>query len=218
MRWVIFGVLFVVTIILAIFAAGAMLPLSHVASRKLKVNQPPEAVWNAITDHSDEPKWRSDLSSVVRLPDQNGHQAWQETYKDGMKLLLEDTEAIPTQKLVRQVKDSGNMFSGQWTFEITPVAGGSILTITERGEVPNPFFRFVSRFIMGSTKSIEQYMTALAGKFGEKAEFVRLWRQRLNTDFTDQTDLHGSNSLSSVAIRDIPEIRGKPLQYLLPKR
>jgi len=43
MRWVIFGVLFVVTIILAIFSAGAMLPLSHVASRKLKLNQPPEA-------------------------------------------------------------------------------------------------------------------------------------------------------------------------------
>jgi hypothetical protein len=72
------------------------------------------------------------------------------------------------------VKDSGNMFSGQWTFEITPVgSGGSILEITERGEVPNPFFRFVSRFIMGHSKSIEQYMTALAGKFGEKLEFVK---------------------------------------------
>jgi hypothetical protein len=66
------------------------------------------------------------------------------------------------------------MFSGQWTFEITPAGSNtSILEITERGEVPNPFFRFVSRFIMGHTKSIEQYMAALAGKFGEKAEFEK---------------------------------------------
>jgi hypothetical protein len=172
MRWVILAIVFLVTIVLAIFATGAMLPLGHVASRKLKLNQPPEAIWQAINNHSEDPKWRSDLKSVERLPDQNGRLAWQETYKDGMQLLLEDSEAVPPQKLVRRVKDSGNMFSGQWTFEITPAGpGNSILEITERGEVPNPFFRFVSSFIMGHTKSIDQYMTALAGKFGEKPEF-----------------------------------------------
>jgi hypothetical protein len=174
MRWVILGILFLVTIVVAVFAAGAMLPLGHVASRKLKLNQSPEAVWQVISNHSDDPKWRSDLKSVERLPDSNGHPAWQETYKDGMKLLLEDSEAVPPQKLVRRVRDSGNMFSGQWTFEITPAGpGSSVLIVTERGEVPNPFFRFVSRFIMGHTKSIEQYMTALAGKFGEKPEFEK---------------------------------------------
>ncbi|MCU1310523.1 MAG: Polyketide cyclase/dehydrase [Candidatus Angelobacter sp.] len=174
MRWIILGTIFLVTFVLAIFATGAMLPLGHVASKKLKLNQPPEAIWQAISNHSDDPNWRSDLKGVERLPDQNGHPAWQETYKDGMKLLLEDSETVPPQKLVRRVKDSGNMFSGQWTFEIAPVgSGGSILEITERGEVPNPFFRFVSRFIMGHTKSIEQYMTALAGKFGEKPQFEK---------------------------------------------
>jgi hypothetical protein len=174
MRWVILGALFLITIVLAIFATGAMLPLGHVASRKLKLNQPPEAIWQAISNHSDDIKWRTDLKSIERLADINGHPAWQETYKNGMKLLLEDSETVPPQKLVRRVKDSGNMFSGQWTFEITPAgSGGSILEITERGEVPNPFFRFVSRFIMGHTKSIEQYMTALAGKFGEKSGFEK---------------------------------------------
>ena len=173
MRWVVFAVVFLICLIIAIFAAGAMLPLNHVASQKIKLNQQPEAVWKAITDHSSEPNWRSDLKSIEHLPDQNGHPAWRETYKDGMKLFLEDTEALGPRRLVRKVKDSGDMFSGQWTFDITPADGGSILEITERGQVPNPFFRFVSRFIMGHTKSMEQYMTSLAGKFGEKAEFEK---------------------------------------------
>src|SRR4051794_7507871 len=109
MRWVILGILFLVAIVIAIFAAGAMLPLGHVASRKLRLNQPAEVVWQAISNHPDDPQWRSDLKSVERLPDQNGHPAWQETYKDGMKLLLEDSESSAPQKLVRKVKDSGNM-------------------------------------------------------------------------------------------------------------
>jgi hypothetical protein len=171
MRWVIMAVLFLVVLVLAIFAAGAMLPLGHIASRKMKLNQTPEAVWQAINTHPEE--WRPELKSIAKLPDSNGHPAWQEEYKDGMKLILQDTESIPPKKLVRTVHDSGNMFSGQWIFEITPVPGGSVLQITERGEVPNPLFRFVSRFIMGHTKTIGQYMTALAGKFGEKAEFVK---------------------------------------------
>jgi hypothetical protein len=35
------------------------------------------------------------------------------------------------------------------------------LTITERGEVYNPFFRFVSRYVMGHTQSIDEFMAAL---------------------------------------------------------
>jgi hypothetical protein len=174
MRWVIIATVFAITVLLGIFAAGAMLPLGHVASRKVKLNQTPDAVWQAINNHPDEPNWRPELKSIERLADVNGHPAWQENYKDGMKLLLEDTESVPAKKLVRKVAESRNMFSGQWEFEITPAAAGSsILQITERGQVPNPLFRFVSRFIMGHTKSMEQYMTALAKKFGEKPEFVK---------------------------------------------
>ena len=45
---------------------------------------------------------------------------------------------------------------------------GTLLTITERGEVYNPIFRFVSKFLMGQTKSMDEYLRALGRKFGEE--------------------------------------------------
>jgi hypothetical protein len=38
---------------------------------------------------------------------------------------------------------------------------GSELRITEEGEVYNPIFRFVSRFIMGHTATIDSYLSAV---------------------------------------------------------
>ena len=40
------------------------------------------------------------------------------------------------------------------------------MTITERGVVYNPIFRFVSRFLMGYTATMKTYLNALARRFG----------------------------------------------------
>lgn len=42
-----------------------------------------------------------------------------------------------------------------------------MLTITENGEVHNPLFRFVSRFIMGYAATIDACLKALRAKLGE---------------------------------------------------
>jgi len=57
-------------------------------------------------------------------------------------------------------------YSGTWTFELQPAAQGTELNITEDGEVSNPLFRFVSRFIMGHTATIDAYLRALTARLG----------------------------------------------------
>jgi hypothetical protein len=75
--------------------------------------------------------------------------------------------------LVRQIiADENAPFSGRWEIELAPVAGGTSVQITERGEVRNAFFRFVSRFIMGHTATINEYLKNLAGAFGEKVSAI----------------------------------------------
>ncbi|HEY2546243.1 MAG TPA: hypothetical protein VGI46_09275 [Candidatus Acidoferrum sp.] len=59
-------------------------------------------------------------------------------------------------------------FGGTWTFEISPVASGATLRITERGYVTNPFFRFMSRTVFSQTATMESYLKSLARKFGEE--------------------------------------------------
>jgi len=41
-------------------------------------------------------------------------------------------------------------------------AEGTLLTITEDDEVYNPIYRFVSRFIIGHTQTIDSYLNDLA--------------------------------------------------------
>lgn len=52
-------------------------------------------------------------------------------------------------------------FGGSWTYELTPVADGTRLRITENGEVYNPLFRFLSRFVFGHYASIDKFMADL---------------------------------------------------------
>ena len=71
-------------------------------------------------------------------------------------------------KLVRRIASDDLGFGGDWQYVITPTSeGGCQLTITEFGKVPNPLFRFMSKYIFGQTATMEKYMKALAAKFGE---------------------------------------------------
>ena len=58
-------------------------------------------------------------------------------------------------------------FGGTWTYEVQPDVTGSAVTITEDGEVYNPIFRFVSKFIMGHKATMNGYLRALGKKFGQ---------------------------------------------------
>ena len=162
MRWAIITVVALFAIIIAIFAAGAVLPRKHVATSTTRITTGPQVIWDTIIDHANDPKWRPELAKIERLPDHNSHPVWLETYKDGMKLELEDTLADSPKKLVREVHDTGDMFSGRWEITVTQLgAVYSEVRITEYGEVPNPFFRFMSRFVFRHTKSMEQYLQSL---------------------------------------------------------
>src|SRR5205085_12103805 len=124
--------------------------------------------WQVINDHANEPNWRPEVKAVERLPDKNNHEVWQEVYKHD-KLAFETLESVPPKRLVRQIVAEENAaFSGRWEIELTPVAGGTSVQITERGSVRNAFFRFVSRFVIGHTATIDNYLKSLAARFGEK--------------------------------------------------
>jgi hypothetical protein len=45
---------------------------------------------------------------------------------------------------------------------LQPQSQGCLLTITEEGEIYNPVFRFVSRFVIGYTATIDGYLARLA--------------------------------------------------------
>ena len=171
-KWLIRIVILLIVLIGTVFLIGALLPEEHRASRTLVTKQSPQALWDAINDHATETQWRTDVASVTSLGERDGKPVWQETYKDGNKVTLITTEAKPPARIVRELTDLEGPFSGRWEIDIRPTPAGSNITVTEIGKVSNPFFRFVSKFIIGHTTFMERYLKGLAGKFGEQPQFA----------------------------------------------
>jgi len=151
---------------LLVLVLGSRLPKGHVVTRMAYINRSPAEIWQIITDFSAQVSWRSDLRSVERLPYRGGHDVWRETDNRGQTLILETVEATPHRRLVRRIADDAQSFSGGWTMDIGEFGEVASLTITETGEIDNPFFRFVSRYIVGHTSSIDRYLTSLGKKLG----------------------------------------------------
>jgi hypothetical protein len=76
---------------------------------------------------------------------------------------------MPPARLVTRIADKSLPFGGVWIFQVVPTAEGSRLNITENGEVYNPVFRFVSRFIFGYDRTLDAYLQDVSRKFGERA-------------------------------------------------
>ena len=70
-------------------------------------------------------------------------------------------EEDPPARMVARVLDEDLPWGGTWTWEVSPAANGARLTITERGYVNNPIFRFIGTHFIGFNKTIDSYLRAL---------------------------------------------------------
>ena len=143
---------------------GSRLPRTHRASAERPIAAPPALLWQTLTDVEAFPSWRHDVKRVRRLPDRDGRTAWIEEGRSGtMTFVLERADAPHI--LVSRMADPDLPFGGTWTFEITATPNGSRLRIVEAGEIYNPLFRFMARFVFGYDATIKNYLSALEGRF-----------------------------------------------------
>jgi len=161
MRWVVYAVGAIVLLGVIVTAIGAMLPKGHTASRTARIDMPPDALYARLIDVTRYQSWRPDVKSLERLPDKGGMPAWIEE-SNGMKIPMRFERMERPSLLVGRIDTDDLPFGGTWTYRIAAAgSGASDLTITEDGEVRNPIFRFVSRFVFGHYATIDAYLKNL---------------------------------------------------------
>ena len=163
MRWVLIVVGVIAALVILMALVGMLLPVGHVASHSAVVRGAPEEVWRTITNVPDFPTWRTDVSSAKALPEEGGRGRWEERGSNGT-IVYEVAELDPPRRLVSRIATTGLPFGGSWTYELEPADSGTRVSITERGEVYNPIFRFLSRFVFGHTGTMETYLRDLGRK------------------------------------------------------
>ena len=170
MKWVVGLVIGFVGLVAVVAGVGLLLPEKHRASESARFRVGTDRLWEVITNFGAYPTWRAGVTAVEHLPDMNGHSVWKETDSHSEGIPYETVESVPNKRLVRRIADPKLPFGGTWTFDFEATPEGATLTITEDGEVYNPIFRFVSRFIFGHTKNIHGYLNDLQTKVGGKAQ------------------------------------------------
>jgi hypothetical protein len=141
--WIVLGTL--AAAIALVSMIGAMQPVKHVATRRARFRATPEAVWKVMSPGTSQTHFKQDDVNYDVL------------------------ESVPPARLVTKIADK-LPYGGQWTYELTPDGSGTNLVITEDGEVYNPIFRFVSRFVMGHTATIDASLRDLGKKLGEEVK------------------------------------------------
>lgn len=167
MKWLLIVVGVLVGLVAVAWIIGSLIPREHVATRAARFKQPPEKIWEAITNVEGMTSWRRDLKGIERLPGQDGRPAWAETTSFG-KMPLEVTEWEPPRRMVTRITDPELPFGGTWTYEVSAADDGATLRLTEKGHIKPALFRFMARTIFGYTSTMEQYLKSLGAHFGEQ--------------------------------------------------
>jgi uncharacterized protein YndB with AHSA1/START domain len=185
MRWILWSITLFMLLMGAVVIAGGLVAREHQITRTVALAAPPAAVFAAIADLEAMPAWRPEVSRVERVPVPDDQDGLLPTYRAlGVRGAVTWTvvEARPPARLTLRIEGAGPGFEGTWVFDVASASnvasvsdGGSAsdvasagtqLTITERGEIENPLFRFLSRFVVGYGNGLDAYLAALSRHLG----------------------------------------------------
>jgi uncharacterized protein YndB with AHSA1/START domain len=170
-RWLIIVAAALAALVAAALVVGMTRPAGHTASTRATYAQPPDVVWATLTDFERWAEWNPEVRTVEPLPDRNGHRALNVIGSWG-EAPTELTVIEPPARLETSM-DAGD-FRGRWRYELEPAAeGGTVLTVTEEGEVLNPLFRALMIF-HDNYATMTAFHHALARRLGGTVEPVRL--------------------------------------------
>lgn len=166
MKWLLLMVGILVVPVAVLFVFGLLQPVKHSVKRSIRLRQRPETVFAVL----EQPDWSGAVEKCERLPDQDGKVVTRCTLKWGhIQMIVTQLERTPPTRLVLGMAKENGVSLGTWTYEIAGEGNRCSVTLTEAGELKNPFFRGIAR-LRGLDTNIKQTLRDLAQKFGEPVE------------------------------------------------
>jgi uncharacterized protein YndB with AHSA1/START domain len=166
-------ILFRIILVLIVVAVAAYLyalsiPAHQTHTRTTTLKQTPEVVFALLTDLPNFPTWNRNMVKIEMLPPVDGKEATRQTFKGNMQMTIITSESTPPKHLVRSMGDNSGPFEGSWTYDISPIADGSQIILTEQMTMNNAFFRLMAK-LFGQTKYMDEHLEGMAKHFGETA-------------------------------------------------
>ena len=173
MKFVLVALLGLLAVAGTVLVMGWLTPRHHTAAVEATYRADAATIYAAINDVASGPAWRTGLEQVDVLSAPGEPLRWRETADWGTLIFVHETNE-PERRIVSRIVDEGQGFGGTWTFDIAPATNGTIVRITEHGEVSNPLYRFMSRFVLGYYHGLEIYLRDLGTRLTEQPAVRRV--------------------------------------------
>jgi ribosome-associated toxin RatA of RatAB toxin-antitoxin module len=161
MKYLLWSIALTSALVAAMTAMGYALPVEHTVSRDVVITATAPDLFATVRDVERYPEWWPEITQVEMISGDG--RRFREYMSDG-PVVMEVAESNAPFRFVTRIADPDQPFGGTWTFELTPVGSATRVTLTERGEVYNPLFRFLSRFVFGHAGTVESCLRALDRK------------------------------------------------------
>jgi uncharacterized membrane protein len=168
MYWILFVMGAVTAVVIALVVGGLATPRQHVVVRGTVLNAPAEAVWSRIRDIERLADWRSELEDVTVEPTPATPLRWSERSTTG-STTFEATIDEPPHRFGARATDADVSSSHETTWQVTSEGDRTRVTLTARGETPNPISRFVGTHFIGHSKPVDRQLHDLARSFGQSS-------------------------------------------------
>jgi len=135
---------------------------THTASGSIVINAKVADVFARQADVEGQPAWRSGLMAVhgYKTGD-DGKAEWQEEWADGDTLNFRTLELEKDRRIKVKLDHPRGVFYGTWTFEFEPAEGGTRVTITEEGGIPNALIRGVHTLTASPGETLKKHLAEL---------------------------------------------------------
>jgi hypothetical protein len=175
-----------------VWLCGLMIPARHEASASLRVDADPEAILAVLAPVEGYPRWRSDVAKVevpgpASAVDGIDAGRWRETDADGRSTEHEAAMApgpggnasrggrgsIRPRKggaekwVERSVTGDGRVRIERTFLIVAEENGGTLVALTEKTDLRNPFARFRARFVTGYAENANALLNDLRRRLGE---------------------------------------------------
>lgn len=155
----------IVLLAVCVVVIGALLPKRHVASRSASFRATPERLFSLIAGSQD---WRPDVLRYEVISREGDREVVRETTRNAETITYEILDPLPPNSIKRRIATENLPYSGTWTYTLRPQGETTVVRITEDGQVYNPLFRFISRLILGHTRTMDAYLRALGKVTGQE--------------------------------------------------
>lgn len=146
----------------AIYVYGWSQDETHTASGSALINAKVADVFARQADVQGQTNWRSELKEVRDYKaGENGLAEWTEDWGRGRVVTLQHVEIVPDKRIKVKLEGPGGAFYGTWTFDFAAAEGGTQVTITEEGGIPNAFIRGIFSLMAAPDATLKKHLAEL---------------------------------------------------------